>query len=222
MSCGSLDASSSARYPVRFSTASTNSPSSSSRRDRKSSIISTNAAMAFSERAVQHRHSALGGRLQRVVEAGAGVFGVHRDARLGAVADAASWCVQDPPHAHRVAGVVEHPQVGDDVANLLALVEPYAADHLVRDAGADEHLFQRARRVVGAVEHRDIVVGDVAAVGETVDFACDESGFVVLVLRDIADDELPLAGVGPQPLLAAAALRVMTELAAVRMFCVER
>ena len=93
---------------------------------------------------VQHRHLAFGGGLQRVVEAGAGVLGVDRNARLGSVADAAPRGVQDSPHAHRVAGVVQHPQVGDDVADLLALVKPNAANDFVRDAGPDEHLFQRA------------------------------------------------------------------------------
>ena len=38
---------------------------------------------------------------------------------------------------------------------------------------------------------------------ERVDLLGDESGFVVLVVGDVADDQLALAGVGPQPLLAA-------------------
>ena len=63
---------------------------------------------------------------------------------------------------------------------------------------------RRARGVVGAVEDRDVVVGDVAAVGERVDLLGDEPGLVVLVVGDVADDQFALAGVGPQPLLAAA------------------
>ena len=152
---------------------------------------------------VQHRNLARRRGLEGVVEAGAGVLGVHRDARLSPVADAAPRGVEDAPHAHRVAGIVQHPQVGDDVADLPALVEPNAANDFVRYARADEDLFQRARRVVGAVEHRDVVVRDVAAVGQRVDLLGDEASLVVLVVGDVADDEFALAGVGPQPLLTA-------------------
>ena len=40
-------------------------------------------------------------------------------------------------------------------------------------------------------------------VGERVDLLGDEPGLVVLVVGDVADDELALPRVGPQPLLAA-------------------
>ena len=153
---------------------------------------------------VQHRHLALGSRLQRVVEARAGVLRIHRHARLGPIADAATWRVQDAPHADRVARIVQHPQIGDDVADLPAFVKANAANDFVRNTGADEDLFQRTRRVVGAVEHRDVVVSDVAPVGERVDLPCHEPRLVVLVVGDVADDQLALAGIGPQPLLAAA------------------
>ena len=160
--------------------------------------------------------------MQRVGEAGAGVLGVHRHARLGAIADAAARRVEDAPHADRVAGIVQHPQVGDDVANLFALVKAHSPNDFVRNAGADEHLFQRPRRVVSAIEDGHIVVGDVAAVGERIDLFGHEPGLVVLVVGDVADDQLPLAGVGPQPLSRRPELREITELAADRMFCVER
>ncbi len=205
-SCGSLEDSSSARYPVRSSTASTSSPSSPSRRPRSSSSSSTNPAIAFSERVFSIGTLPSAAACSASLKLRAGVLRVDRDARLGPVADAAPRGVQDAPHADRVAGVVEHPQVGDDVADLPALVKANAANDFVRNAGPDEHLFQRARRVVGAVEHRDVVVGDVAAVGERVDLLGDEPRLVVLVVGDVADDELALAGVGPQPLLAASAV----------------
>ena len=134
---------------------------------------------------------------------------MDRDAGLGAVADAATRGVENAPQTDRVTGVVQHPQISDDVANLLALVEPNAADHLVRDAGPDEHLLDCAGCVVGAVEHRDvpkIEVGDdsASAFDETVDLGGDEAGFVVLVVCHVADDLFPLTGVGPQTLLPAA------------------
>ena len=91
---------------------------------------------------VQHRHLTLGGGDQRIGERASGALGVDGHAGLGAVPDTAAGGVEDAPQADRITRIVQHPQVGDDVANLLALVEPNPADHLVRDAGADEHLLQ--------------------------------------------------------------------------------
>ena len=125
------------------------------------------------------------------------------DAGDGAVADAAARGVEDPAQAHLVVGVDQHPQVGERVAHLLALVEAHPADHLVGLAGADEHLLEHAALGVGAVEDRD-VAGPQPAVGELVDLVGDEPGLVVLVVGDVADDALAVAGVGPQLLLLAA------------------
>ena len=54
------------------------------------------------------------------------------------------------------AGLASDPQVGEDVADLPALVEARAADDLVGQADPDEHLLQRPGLGVGAVEHRDV------------------------------------------------------------------
>src|SRR4029077_13214359 len=59
------------------------------------------------------------------------------------------------------------------------------------------------RRVVGAIEDGDIVVGDLAALGQGIYFFGDEPGLVVLVVGDVADDQLSRAGVGPQSLVSA-------------------
>ena len=155
--------------------------------------------------AVQHRHPAFGRVRQRIGETGPGVLGMDSHTGLGPVTDAAAGGIEYPSQADRITGVVQHAQIGDDVANLLALVEPNAADDLVGDTGADEDLFQRTRGVVGAVEDRDVVIGDVPGpdrtVDEAVDLRGDEAGLVVLVVGDIADDQLAVAGIGPQPLL---------------------
>ena len=57
---------------------------------------------------IQQRHLAFGGGFQRVGETGSGVLGVHRHASLGAIADAAPRCVEDPSQTDRIAGVVQH------------------------------------------------------------------------------------------------------------------
>ena len=120
------------------------------------------------------------------------------DVGLGAVADAPLGHVEDPSQAHVVGRVGHHPQVGQDVADLPALVEARAADDLVGQPGADEHLLQRPGLGVGPVEHRDVARPGQALVGEAVDLVAHEGGLVVLGVGDVADDLLPGAGVGPQ------------------------
>jgi hypothetical protein len=125
-------------------------------------------------------------------------------ARLGAVADAAARGVDDAAQVDDVGRVGQHAQVGQRVADLLALVEAHAADHPVGQADPDEHLLEHPRLRVGPVEDGDVGVLDAVLVGEPVDLAGDEGGLVVLVVGDVADDLLAVAGVGPQPLVLAA------------------
>ena len=158
---------------------------------------------------VQQRDLALGGVDERLVEAAAGVLRMHGDTGLGSIADAASGGVEDASQAHRVVGVGDHPQVGDHVPDLFALIELGAADHLVRDAVADEHLLDRTGAGVGAVEDRD--VGVLVArrpadrvVGQFLDLLGDERRLLTIGVGDVADDEFAVTGVGPQLLLATA------------------
>ena len=126
------------------------------------------------------------------------------DARLGAVADAALGHVDDAPQVDRVAGVGEHPQVGQGVLDLAPLVEPGAADHLVGQADPHEHLFERSGLGVGAVEHRDVARTHAVVVAEPVDRPGHERRLVVLVVADVADDARAVTGLAPQVLLAPA------------------
>ena len=126
------------------------------------------------------------------------------DAGLGPVADAALGHVDDAPQVDRVAGVGEHPQVGQGVLDLAPLVEPRAADHLVGQPDPHEHLLEGTRLGVGAVEHRDVAGPHAVLVAEPVDRAGHERRLVVLVVADVADDAGAVAGVAPQVLLAAA------------------
>ncbi|SKZ30599.1 Uncharacterised protein [Mycobacteroides abscessus subsp. abscessus] len=90
---------------------------------------------------IQQRHFAFGAVEQCLIETDTRVLGVHRDARLGAVADATARRVEDSAQTHRVVGIGDGAQVGHDVADLLALVEAGATDHLVRNAMAHKDFF---------------------------------------------------------------------------------
>ena len=78
--------------------------------------------------------------------------GERLHARLGPVADAPARGVEDAPDAHGVVGVGDRAQVGQRVADLLALVEAHPADDLVRQAEPDEDLLEDPGLGVGAVE----------------------------------------------------------------------
>ena len=130
-------------------------------------------------------------------------LGVRRHALHRAVADAALGDVEDPAQRDLVVGVDQHPQVGQRVADLAALVEAHPADDAVGHAEADEDLLEHPRLRVGAVEDGD-VAGPRAGVGERVDLTGDEPRLVALVVGDVADDPGAVAGVGPQVLRLAA------------------
>ena len=128
------------------------------------------------------------------------LLGVDLDERLGPIADAAAGRVQDPAQADQILGVGQHPQVGQDVAHLFALVEPDAADDLVRQTEPDEDLFEHPGLGVGPVEHRHVGRLGLAGVAQRIDLLGDPAGLVVLVLGHEALDQLARAGIGPQVL----------------------
>ena len=72
-----------------------------------------------------------------------------------ALADAARRHVDHAPQADVVVRIDDEPHVGERVLDLLALVEPDAADDLVGDAFAHQRVLDRARLGVGAIEHGD-------------------------------------------------------------------
>ena len=81
---------------------------------------------------------------QRLPEGDPVAVGEGGDAGLGPLADAALGGVEHPAQRDLVGGVDQHPEVGQRVADLLALVEAHPADDLVGLAGADEHLLEDA------------------------------------------------------------------------------
>ncbi len=114
---------------------------------------------------------------------------LRRDVLERAVANATARHVDDTAQRDLVLRVGDEPQVGEQVTDLSALVEPDAADHLVRHAGPDEHLFEHARLGVGPVEDRHLARRRVGGVAELVHLFGDERGLVVLAVGDVADDQ---------------------------------
>ena len=100
--------------------------------------------------------------------------------------------------------VDDQPHVGERVLDLLALVEPDAADDLVGEALAHQRVFDRPRLRVGAVEHRDRRLDVVGQAGAR--RARDEVGFLELVAAAEVDDAGAALAVGPEVLVLAVAV----------------
>ncbi len=108
-------------------------------------------------------------------------FGVGLEPGERRVADPAPRLVRDSLQRDGVVGVVDHLEVRDDVLDLGALVEARAADHLVRDGLADEHVLQHPRLRVRPVEDADLRARE-ALLDEPGDLRRDEACLGVLVL----------------------------------------
>ena len=62
----------------------------------------------------------------------------------GVIADLAAGDVDHPREGDGIAGVERQTQIGEDVLDLLAIVEADAAHQLVGDAAADEDVLESA------------------------------------------------------------------------------
>ena len=113
------------------------------------------------------------------------------------IADAAGRHIDDPAQAHDISGIMQHPQIGDDVLDLFAVVEPQTAEDPVRDAPVPERIFQGARLGVGAVEDRDLAQAP-ALVDFLLDGPADVARLVLLVRGLVAQDLLAAALLGPE------------------------
>ena len=82
--------------------------------------------------------------------------GVREHARQRRLPDPAPRRVGDPRERPAVLRVDQEGQVGDRVLDLRALVELRAADDLVADLRAHEHVLEHPRLRVGPVEDRDL------------------------------------------------------------------
>ena len=120
------------------------------------------------------------------------------------------------------AGFTTALQVGERVLDLAPVVEPRAADDLVRDADAHEVLLEHAALRVGPVEDGDVAPAAVALVVQRGDLVRDPLRLVALVVGVVAHDRLAAAlsvhsSFGLRPRLLA-----ITALAASRIVWVDR
>jgi hypothetical protein len=130
-------------------------------------------------------------------EADALAAGVPVERLDRAVADAAAGGVDDPPRGDVVVRVDQQPGVGQDVLDLLALVEAHPSDHAVGQADADEDVLEHAGLGVRAVEDGDVVEARTLR-AQLLGLLGDEGGLVVLVAGAVAHDGLAEAAIGPQ------------------------
>ena len=121
------------------------------------------------------------------------------------VPDPAPWPVRDSHQRDGVVGVVDHLQIGHDVLDLGPLVELRAADHLVLDRLADEHVLQHSRLCVRPVEDRDLRAAE-ALLDEAGDLDGHEPRLGVLVLDLEHADRLALPQLRPELLRLALAV----------------
>ena len=84
---------------------------------------------------------------------------------------------------HRVIGIHDGPQVGQDVLDLAPVVVLEPADDLIRDSELHEEFLDDAALGVGAVEDGDVADSDVPALLEIGNLLGDEGSLVVLILR---------------------------------------
>ena len=106
---------------------------------------------------------------------------------------------------NRVRRVHEQRQVGERVLDLGALVEARAADHLVADPVAHQHVLEHPALSIRPVEDRDLVAR-LALVHEPLDLGHDEARLGVLVLELAHVHRIALAELRPEELVLALAV----------------
>ena len=146
------------------------------------------------------RHRRLVGAAQRIHERDALAGGERIELGDARVADATLGHVQHPLDAHLVDRVDDGAQVRHGVLHLAAVVEPCAADDLVRHAEAHERLLDHAALGVRAVQHGHLAPVDRVVALQLAHGGADPAGLVTLVLGVVPDDPVARAEVGPQRL----------------------
>src|SRR5439155_17354953 len=118
-------------------------------------------------------------------------------------ADAAARQVDDALKGEIVARLADEPQIGEGVADLLALVEARAADDAVGQRQRDKALLELAGLEAGAQQDRDLAQRMFLAL-QRLDLVADPARFLFGVPQPADDDALALLGAGPQRLAEAA------------------
>ena len=122
------------------------------------------------------------------------------DRRDRRIADPALRHVDHTTERDDVLRVEQQPQVPQDVLDLLALIEPNAAEDAVGSADAHQHVLDHTALRVRAIEDGDVAEAEPFALAEPLDLVRDEERLIVLVLRPVEDRQLTVARLGPQAL----------------------
>ena len=124
------------------------------------------------------------------------VEGSHRGG-----ADPALGRVDDPLGCDLVGGVHKEAEVGQDVLDLAALVEPDPTDHLVGDAGPDQLFLDRSALGVGPIEDGDLFGIEPLVSGQPRDLVGDPHPLVTLIGCSVALEQWPWPIGREEPLL---------------------
>ena len=119
--------------------------------------------------------------------------------------DAAPRRVHRAPEGDRVRRVHQQREVRERILDLGALVEARAADHLVADPVAHQHVLQHAALGVRSVEDGDLVAR-LALLHEPLDLGHDEARLGMLVLELAHVHRVALAELRPEELVLALAV----------------
>ena len=119
------------------------------------------------------------------------------------IADAALGHVDDALEGEVVVGRDGDLEIGERVADFLALVEARAADHAIGKAERDEAVFEGAHLEGGAHQDRH-VVERVALALQVLDVVADGARLLIAVPMAAHDDLLALRHLGAQRLAEAA------------------
>ena len=135
-------------------------------------------------------------------------FGARRAVQLlqGRGADAAPRGVDDALEGEIVGRLVDQPQIGQRVADLLALVKARPADHAIGQRERDKPLLELAGLEPGAHQDRDFAER-VALALQRLDLVADPAGLLLGVPQRRARTTFsPSSGAGPQGLAEPAAV----------------
>ncbi len=117
----------------------------------------------------------------------------------GGTADAATRGVEDALESEVVGRLVDQAEIGERVADLLALVKARPADDAIGQCQGDEPLFELARLETGAYQDRNLAQR-VALALQGLDLLADPAGFLLGVPHRTHHDLLALTRFGPQRL----------------------
>jgi hypothetical protein len=114
----------------------------------------------------------------------------------GRGADAAPRRIEDPLEGKVVGRLVDQTEIGERVADLLALIKARPADHAVRQRQGNESLFELPRLESGAHQDRDLAQRMALAL-QRLDLLADPAGFIHSVPDRAHHDLVAFTRLGP-------------------------